>query len=141
MTIFDDLEANILINGETLEEFVGTPNSTYFRDSRVRYIEAAEKTRVAVKVIVGRNFPWYDATKLLVTMVLGGVKILSEMDRPLMDGTAFETSWEYTLDEQEKTTEHFSFETFRKCMYQIPPRLSNRIKLLIQGHQGRRTSN
>ena len=74
-------------------------------------------------------------------MVLGGVEILSEMDRPLMNGIAFEASWEYTLDEQERITENFSFDTFRKCMYQIPPQLSNRIKLLMQGHQGRRTSN
>ena len=110
MTIYDDLEVNILVDGDALEEFVGPRGSDYSDDLSVKYIDAT----VAVKVIVGQEFPWYDATKLLLTIVLGGVQILCEIDRPEDDDNPIEDSWNRTIGERGRE-EIFSFDTFRNC--------------------------
>ena len=114
MTIYDDLEVNILVDGDALEEFVGSQGSDYAEDPNVKYIEAVKDATVAVKVIVGREFPWYDATKLLLTIVLGGVQILCEIDRSEDDDNPIEDSWNRTFDER-GGKELFSFDTFRNC--------------------------
>ena len=84
MAIYHDLEVNILVDGDALEEFVGPPGSDYAEGPNLKFIEAVKDTTVAVKLIVGQKFLWYDATKLLLTIVLGGVQILSEIDRRTM---------------------------------------------------------